>query len=281
LADVGWTEQELVRRCKEGAESAYAELVRQHRQRLINLAFRLVGSREAAEDVVQETFIAAFRAMERFEPKPALAPWLNTIALRQASRAASRARFRGSTVSLDGMMDGGTASGTQPQRAPSIGLTDERATDPHAAAEAAELRRQLDGAIAALPFKQRAAVILRFVVGLDYAEAARTMDVPLNTYKSHLLRGTRQLRESLGDGLIVSAPEPPRAPEAPAERMAILVDAEGRPLDAAAFPPPETTLTPAAARVARANGNGVKPASSNPKPRPAPALFERNRPTRG
>jgi hypothetical protein len=70
-------------------------------------------------------------------------------------------------------------------------------SDPHAAAEAAEVRRAVAVAIGDLPFKQRTAVVLRYVVGLDYADAARTMDVPLNTYKSHLLRGTRALREAL------------------------------------------------------------------------------------
>ena len=70
-------------------------------------------------------------------------------------------------------------------------------TDPHAAAEAADLRRAVSDAIGELPFKYRAAVVLRHVMGLDYAEAARALDLPLNTYKSHLLRGTKLLRESL------------------------------------------------------------------------------------
>ena len=68
--------------------------------------------------------------------------------------------------------------------------------DPHAAAEAAELRRDLAAALIDLPFKYRAAVVLRHVMGLDYAEAARELDLPLNTFKSHLLRGTRLLREA-------------------------------------------------------------------------------------
>jgi hypothetical protein len=69
--------------------------------------------------------------------------------------------------------------------------------DPHASAEAAELRRDLAAAMVDLPFKYRAAVVLRHVLGMDYAEAAREMDVPLNTYKSHLLRGTKLLRAAL------------------------------------------------------------------------------------
>ena len=214
-----WDEHELVRRCKEGSEAAYAELVRRHRQRLVNLAFRLTGSRETAEDVVQEAFIAAFRTMERFEPKPALAPWLNTITVRLAGKAASK-RAAAPDASLDRLLGpsagagsatglgpgggGGTGPGASDSGAMAGLLASTDSTgDPHAAAEAAEVRREVAAALSTLPYKHRTAVVLRFVMGLDYAEAAQTMDVPLNTYKSHLLRGTRLLRETLGPRLAV------------------------------------------------------------------------------
>jgi hypothetical protein len=71
------------------------------------------------------------------------------------------------------------------------------ADDPHLAAEAAELRREVGAAIAALPFKYRAAVVTRYILGLDYGEAAASLEMGLNTYKSQLLRGTRMLRELL------------------------------------------------------------------------------------
>ena len=73
--------------------------------------------------------------------------------------------------------------------------------DPYAAAEAAELRREVAAALNELPFKYRAAVVLRHVMGLEYAEAARELDIPLNTFKSQLLRGTKLLREALLDRL--------------------------------------------------------------------------------
>jgi RNA polymerase sigma-70 factor (ECF subfamily) len=191
----GWDERELVRRCKEGSEAAYAELVRQHRQRLLNLAARLTNSPHLAEDVVQETFLAAFRSMERFEPRPSVGAWLNAICVRLSSRAVSRSPERRDD-SLDRMLDADAAG--DPSRPAGGLLADGTASaDPHAAAEAAEVRRAVAVAIGQLPFKQRTAVVLRYVVGLDYADAARTMDVPLNTFKSHLLRGTRALRESL------------------------------------------------------------------------------------
>ena len=194
-------ERELVRRCREGSEAAYAELVRSHRPRLYLLAYRLTGDRETAEDVVQETFLAAFRSIEKVDPRPSLSPWLNTIVLRTAGRAASRARSRAGS-SLDQATRREAITGSAVDRSLGATLVDfDPGTDPHASAEAAELRRDLAAAMVDLPFKYRAAVVLRHVMGMDYAEAAREMGVPLNTYKSHLLRGTKLLREALADRL--------------------------------------------------------------------------------
>ena len=146
-------ERELVRRCREGSESAYAELVRSHRPRLYLLAYRLTGDRETAEDVVQETFLAAFRSIEKVDPRPSLDPWLNTIVLRTAGRAASRARSRAGSSLDQARVDPAVVAGH------GIGETlmnlDPEA-DPYAAAEAAELRRELAAALIDLPFKYRA-----------------------------------------------------------------------------------------------------------------------------
>jgi RNA polymerase sigma-70 factor (ECF subfamily) len=170
--------------------------------------------------VVQETFLAAFRSIEKVEPRPSLSPWLNTIVLRTAGRAASRRRSRPGP-SLDQSVR--HHPGSEAVAGPSLGegmIDSDPSGDPHAAAEAAELRRDLAAALIDLPFKYRAAVVLRHVMGLDYAEAALQMDVPLNTFKSHLLRGTRMLREALAGRL-----EPPDA--ATRARTTPMVPADG------------------------------------------------------
>lgn len=213
MAEWGSDERELIRRCREGSEAAFAALVRLHRPRLYTLAYRLTGDRATAEDVVQETFLAAFKGLDKFEPKPSLAPWLNTIAIRTAGRhAADRRRgwasldARVSSARRDGSGSNGNG-GADAELALGAGLVDvDPAGDPEQAYESAELRAAVSSAIAMLPFAQRAAVTLRYVLGLDYAEAAAAMDVPLNTFKSHLLRGTRELRERLAAVL-----EPPTA----------------------------------------------------------------------
>lgn len=197
MTEWGRDEVELVRRCREGSDAAYAALVQLHRPRLFTLAYRLTGDRSTAEDVVQEAFLAAFKAIDRFEPKPSLAAWLNRITVRVAGRAAAKQASR-PNASLDDM----TRAWDAPAGAYGEVEDPDPSSDPHVAAETAELRRALGDAIAQLPFKYRAAVILRFVTGLDYAEAALALDVPLNTFKSHLLRGTRMLRDDLADRLV-------------------------------------------------------------------------------
>jgi RNA polymerase sigma-70 factor (ECF subfamily) len=201
VTEWGRDEVELVRRCREGSDAAYAALVRLHRPRLFTLAYRLTGDRSTAEDVVQEAFLAAFKAIDRFEPKPSLAAWLNTITVRVAGRAAAKQAGR-PKASLDRMAV--SSDGVAGTLAALVDL--DPSSDPHVAAETAELRRALDAAIERLPFKYRAAVVLRFVIGLDYSEAALALDLPLNTFKSHLLRGTRMLREDLAERLDSTPP---------------------------------------------------------------------------
>jgi RNA polymerase sigma-70 factor (ECF subfamily) len=217
-----WDESLLVRRCQEGSEAAFAELVRRHRPRLYTLAFRLTANREAAEDVVQETFVAAFRAIDRFEPRPSLAAWLNTILLRLAGRAAGRLDKQ-SKASLESLGDEDEISY---RLADAAGAA---ANDPHAAAEAAELRRTVSSAISALPFNYRAAVVTRFVMGMEYAEAAASLEIGLNTYKSNLLRGTKLLREALapvvGRARPAAAAVPALIPEPPVAVAPIIAPA--------------------------------------------------------
>jgi DNA-directed RNA polymerase specialized sigma24 family protein len=105
--------------------------------------------------------------------------------------------------------------------------------DPVAAAESAELRAQVSASIERLPFNYRAAVTLRFLTGLDYAAAAEAMGVPLNTFKSHLLRGTRLLRSDLARHLDPAqgdeGPTPETPPPDPAPDRAAPIGSRGLP----------------------------------------------------
>jgi DNA-directed RNA polymerase specialized sigma24 family protein len=143
---------------------------------------------------------------------------LNTVTVRIAKRAAHRERGRAeaSLSTIEG--------GAEVQTSAAGSLDADLDGDPVAAAESAELRAQVAAAIERLPFNYRAAVVLRFVTGLDYAAAAEAMGVPLNTFKSHLLRGTRLLRADLARRL-----ESMGARERPDREVVIQVTAAAEP----------------------------------------------------
>ncbi|MBF6604796.1 MAG: RNA polymerase sigma factor [Chloroflexi bacterium] len=161
LVDHRWDERELVRRCAEGSASAYGEVIRTHRPRLYLMAYHLTGARGTAEDVVEQAFVVAFRSLERSDPRPSLELWLNTIVLRTASRTVAH-------------RDGAAAT------LPSADLA---------------------GALVELPFKYRVAVVLRHIVGLPSAEAARELDLSLEAFGRHLLHGTWLIQTAMADRL--------------------------------------------------------------------------------
>ena len=185
------TDQELVAACLEGRESAYALLVERYTPRLYRIAARICRHPEDAEDAVQETFLQAVRDLRKWKPTAPLEAWLVTIAVRTAQKVDMRSnRVANRSDSLDARhQDGG-------EREPRDRST---ASDPAAAAGQADLSARLAAAIADLPDKYRAAVTLRFQEGLSPKEIAATMGIPERTVRTHLLRGLRALRESVGD----------------------------------------------------------------------------------
>ena len=160
-------ERDLLRRCRAGDDRAYAELVAAHGRRLFTLASRLVGSRAGAEALVEATFLQAFRSIERNEEQGALSVWLAGLCVRQARRRAGSGAVR-------------RLHPLSPGRIPhdsdgAPGLAD---------------------ALAALPFEERAAVVLRFVLGLTVADAVVAQDVPHAAFVASLARGLDRLRAS-------------------------------------------------------------------------------------
>jgi len=185
------TDQELVAACLEGRESAYALLVERYTPRLYRIAARICRHPEDAEDAVQETFLQAVRDLRKWKPTAPLEAWLVTITVRTAQKVDMRSnRVASRSDSLDvPHQDGGERE-----------LRDRStASDPAAAAGQADLSARLAAAIADLPEKYRAAVTLRFQEGLSPKEIAATLGIPERTVRTHLLRGLRALRESVGD----------------------------------------------------------------------------------
>ena len=161
-------------RTDPGDADRFAEIVAEHDRPLRALAFRLLGDREAMDDVLQEAYAKAFRALPRFRGEAATGTWLYRIVYNACLDQLRRERLL-AELPLE------TAA---PASAPDPG-------------EAAARREELAAALAALVPDQRAAVLLVDAEGFDYPAAARVLGVRVGTLASRLSRARASLRRAL------------------------------------------------------------------------------------
>jgi len=179
-------EARLVQRAAAGDDDAFERLVRLHERRVYSIARRLLGDPADAEDAAQETFLRLYRALHRLRPERPVAPYLNHIAV-NVCRDFGRRRGRRREQPLEPVLPGEPSSGDPP---------DPRA-DPATDAATAELRRHAAAALESLPFKQRAALVLRELHGLSTRQVAAALGATETTVRSHVSRARLALRERL------------------------------------------------------------------------------------
>ena len=162
-------------------DRAFPDMVALLQDDLFSGILRMTGNRADAEDLAQETFIRAYRALQGYPPKRIrqlrLRGWLWTIAI-NLCRNRARRRSRKPETSLP--------TGFEPT---------DRATGPEQAVIDLDGGERLGMAVAGLPFAQRDAVVLRHVVGLSYNEIAEAMERPVGTVKADVHRALARLRE--------------------------------------------------------------------------------------
>lgn len=184
-------ETELLESLWAGDPAAYRQLVEQNSANVYNVALKLLGDEQEAEDVLQETFMSAFEAIDRFEGRSKLSTWLYRIAY-NASLMRLRKRDRMTMFSLDretGMEDMHEAPGSRQ-------LVDWSAV-PDDQLLTAEARQEMDRAITELPETLRSAFILRDVQGLSGAETAEILGITVQAVKNRLHRARLRLRDRL------------------------------------------------------------------------------------
>ena len=184
------TDPELPARLARDLDGSFEALVVAHQRLVFGLALRVVGDRADAEEVAQDTFVRAYRALAGYEAERVAAmrlrPWLAQIALNLA-----RNRVRRRPPPHRPLEDGDG----QP-----LALAAPAAAEPAALAERRVEGDFWAGLLAGLPRGHREAVVLRHVEGLPYAEVAEVLGRPVGTVKTHVHRGVRQLRERLEAG---------------------------------------------------------------------------------
>jgi len=179
------TEAELLDAVRSGSREALEALLVRHEARLYRFARRLCRHREDAEDVLQESLLAAARGLSGFRGASSIGTWLYTIARSFCIKKRRRSVFAPAEVSLD----------TQASLA-ARGLADP-ARRPDEALEASRLEAALQGAIAALDRPYREVLLLRDVEGLSAAEVAEVTGLSVPAVKTRLHRARARLREAL------------------------------------------------------------------------------------
>ena len=193
-ADV--TDLSLVRRVQRGDKGAFDVLVLKYQHKVVKLVMRYVRNPAEAEDVAQEAFIKAYRALPQFRGESAFYTWLYRIAINTAKNAVvSRDR---SPVDYDLDLQNPDESYDMHGR-----LKD--AETPEGLVLTDEIRGTVNAAIDALPEDLRTAIVLRELEGLSYEEIAATMECPVGTVRSRIFRAReaidRRLREVFEGGL--------------------------------------------------------------------------------
>ena len=194
--------KELITRAKQGDRAAFEELVKATYQKVHSLALRLTGNEHDADDVVQDTYVRAFRSLRKFRGDARFSTWLHRITTNSASTLMGR-RQRYRHDDIDSVID----------------LADHRqSNDPEFQfqndAVGVRIRRALDN----LPERLRNVVLLRDLHGMSHREIAQTLDITEAAAKVRLHRARARLR----DGLVALRPRLANQPDEHAEVAEII-----------------------------------------------------------
>lgn len=170
----------LVRAAQRGDRDAFGALVSRHAPSILSLTSRMLGPTADAEDVAQEAFVAAYKALSRFQSDSKFSTWLYRIAV---NKCTDSLRARRPDISLD-------ATGDES----AVAWNDET---PHWAFEQAELAWELDKGIQALPHLYRESFVLRHIEGLGYDEMSAILGVHRDTLKMRVYKARSRLCQSL------------------------------------------------------------------------------------
>lgn len=198
------SDAELVRKAQAGDEAALEALLARHQPRLMRFGLRMCGVRADAEDIVQDSMLAAVRTLPDFRGEASVSTWLFTIARSFCIKKRRRSKFApASEDSLDDEARG------EARRVASGGAS------PEEAALGAELDAAVQSAISTLEPGQREILVLRDVEGLPAAEVAEITGLNVGAVKSKLHRARATLRRTLEPVLGEAVADAPVTPECP------------------------------------------------------------------
>ena len=182
-------ERLLVERCQQGDPDAFRRLVEPYSERLFTALCGMMGSREDAEDLLQEALLAAYRSLGSFRREASFYTWLYRVVVNRALNELKRRGRHGGKVSLDRWME---------QRSVSPGaLFDLERPNPEEDAARVQIRDAVHAALERLPPKYRAAIVLKDLEGFSQEEISNILSCSVGTVKSRLSRARDRLKEIL------------------------------------------------------------------------------------
>jgi RNA polymerase sigma-70 factor (ECF subfamily) len=182
---VGLTDEELVSRSMSGDSESFNQLIKRWERPIYALAYRTIGREDDARDVVQETFLRAFRGLSGFKGQAKFSSWLYRITL-NLCRDWMRRQRRAPVIATPDGVDLVELAGES-----------ENVETADAAVARKDLSRMVARAMSALPEEQRAAIVLKEYHGLTFQEIADLLGCPLSTVKTRLYQGLTVLRKEL------------------------------------------------------------------------------------
>ncbi|MEM7410671.1 MAG: sigma-70 family RNA polymerase sigma factor [Myxococcota bacterium] len=196
-----WTDEEAIAGAREGDHRAFKVLVQRYQGRAYGLALRILGDPDRARDAVQESFLKAYSALDRFEGRSAFYTWLYRLVFNQCIDMKRRDKTAGHLE-----WDDEVARQVVPSFEVGPGVSG--LADPAHEVHRVQLREALAKAIESLPDDARRTLVMREVDGLSYAEIAKALEIPKGTVMSRLHHARRRVRKALIEaGVVEGEPE--------------------------------------------------------------------------
>jgi RNA polymerase sigma-70 factor, ECF subfamily len=181
---------DLVRSAGGGDESAFHALLDRHAPQLFRVALSLTRNRDDAEDLMQETFVGAYRGLKKFEGRASVKTWLTQILTRQAAKAWNRSRNERSTSSIH------ASAGDEDNSAAAAASRLRESEALAVPGTSAQVEKRLDvmDVLKKLSPPHREVLVLREIRGMSYDEIAQTLGVPRGTVESRLSRARAEFK---------------------------------------------------------------------------------------
>jgi RNA polymerase sigma-70 factor, ECF subfamily len=181
----------FVARCRQGEVNAFEVLVERHQKKMLNMSFRMLGDYADACDVVQESFLAAYRSLEKFRGDARFSTWLSAIVMNQSRNRLRQKASRGrrEVVSIEEARGAGDRTVLETHASPGPAAVDMLGKK--------ERDLQIQKCIGVMDDEQREVLVLRDIEGMSYEEIGGVLSLPDGTVKSRLFRARNALKNCL------------------------------------------------------------------------------------